>query len=48
MLAWVVMPNHVHALFRPFEGWSLAAILHSWKSFTANQANTILGRCGPF
>ena len=47
-IEWVVMPNHVHALFRPSAGWSLAAILHSWKSYTANQANRLLERCGPF
>ena len=48
MLAWVVMPNHVHALFRPTGGWGLADILHSWKSYTANEANELLGRSGPF
>lgn len=48
MYAWVVMPNHVHALFEPLPGNSLSNILHSWKSFTATEANDILGREGSF
>ena len=35
---YVVMPNHVHALVRPIQGHTLSEILHSWKSFTANQS----------
>jgi REP element-mobilizing transposase RayT len=46
--AWVIMPNHVHVLFTPAEGWALADILGSWKSFTAKKANDILGRSGQF
>ncbi len=37
MLAWVVMPNHVHALFQPLEGWTVAKIVASWKKFTARK-----------
>jgi REP element-mobilizing transposase RayT len=48
MYAWVVMPNHVRAVFTPAEGWSLSSILHSWKSFTAGQGNRMLGRRGQF
>jgi REP element-mobilizing transposase RayT len=48
LLAWCVMPNHVHAVFRPAPGHQLERILHSWKSFTANQANRLLHRNGPF
>src|SRR5271165_3025048 len=46
--AWVVMPNHVHALFTPCHSFSLSGILHSWKSYTAKEANKILGRQGQF
>jgi REP element-mobilizing transposase RayT len=42
--AWVVMPNHVHALVAPTAGWELGQILHSWKSFTSNECNNLLGR----
>jgi REP element-mobilizing transposase RayT len=46
--AWCVMPNHVHVLARLFPGVSLASVLHSWKSFTAKRANTMLHRGGAF
>jgi REP element-mobilizing transposase RayT len=37
LLAWVVMPNHVHALFQPMDGWTIAKIVASWKKFTARK-----------
>jgi carbamoylphosphate synthase large subunit/REP element-mobilizing transposase RayT len=37
--AFVVMPNHVHALVKPLGDYSIAKILHSWKSFSANAIN---------
>jgi len=46
--AWVVMPNHVHALFTPLPAWSLSRILGSWKSYTATEANKMLGTSGQF
>jgi putative DNA methylase len=46
--AWVIMPNHVHVLFTPAEGWTLSKILHSWKSFSAREANKVLDRTGEF
>jgi putative DNA methylase len=46
--AWCVMPNHVHTLFTPEAGFSMSAITHSWKSFTATQCNKVLGRTGHF
>lgn len=46
--SWVVMPNHVHFLVTPFEGNSLSGILHTLKSYTAHEANKILGRGGQF
>ncbi len=48
LLAWSVMPNHVHALIETREGWSLPDILHTWKSFSAQEANKVLRRTGPF
>ena len=45
--AWVVMPNHVHAVLRPVPSFTLSSILHSWKSFTAKEANKLLGRSDP-
>lgn len=48
LLAWCVMPNHVHSLIEMIEGYSLGGILHSWKSYAAKKANRILGRSGQF
>lgn len=48
LIAWVVMPNHVHVMIEIFEGWPLDKILHSWKSYTATEANKILQRKGRF
>ncbi len=48
MIAWVVMPNHVHALVEVFSGFPLDGIVHSWKSFTAHAANRVLARAGSF
>ena len=48
LLAWVVMPNHVHVLIETLPGYGLSNIVHSWKSFTAKAANRILKRGGTF
>jgi REP element-mobilizing transposase RayT len=48
LIAWCVMPNHVHAVFSPGDGHELQAILHSWKSYSANAADRILARTGHF
>jgi REP element-mobilizing transposase RayT len=44
--AWVVMPNHVHALLWPMPNHDLSAISKTWKGFTAREANKILNRTG--
>ena len=44
--AWVVMPNHIHAVLRPRPDWTLSEILKSWKGFTAREANRLLKRTG--
>lgn len=46
LLAWCVMPNHVHTLIETFEGISLEAVTHGWKSYTAHQINKIFRRKG--
>jgi len=40
------MPNHVHVAVRALR--PLDRITHSWKSYTAGQANKLLGRGGAF
>jgi putative transposase len=37
LLAWVVMPNHVHVLFEPINDWTVAKIVAGWKKFTARK-----------
>jgi putative DNA methylase len=46
--AWVVMPNHVHFLLTQHKGFSLSDVVHSIKSYTANEANKILKCEGRF
>ncbi len=45
--SFAIAGNHVHALVVPRPGIDLSKILHSWKSFTANEINKALSRSGP-
>jgi REP element-mobilizing transposase RayT len=45
--AWVVMPNHVHLLFR-LQDVAMSQLVAAWKGFTAKEANRLLGRKGEF
>jgi REP element-mobilizing transposase RayT len=38
LIAWCVMPNHVHVLVAIKPGYALARIVHCWKSYTAKEA----------
>ena len=44
LLAWCVMPSHVHVLVEQISDWPLAAVIHGWKSFTAHLINSGLQR----
>ncbi|MGO9338812.1 MAG: transposase [Terracidiphilus sp.] len=48
LLAWCVMPNHVHVVCRLLPGQELSRVIQGWKSFTARKANETLGRRGAF
>ena len=48
ILAYCLMPNHVHVILVPSTTVSLSSIMHSIKSFSAKEANRILGRQGRF
>ena len=48
LTAWVIMPNHIHFLATPLENIELSAIAHAIKSYTAHEANKLLGRSGQF
>lgn len=41
LIAWTVMPNHVHLLFQQKENHRLAAIVSSWKKFSARKINVL-------
>ena len=44
----VIMPNHVHCLMEPLEGFKLSELLKSIKSYSAHEINKRLGRKGAF
>jgi len=46
LASFVVMPNHVHVLFRPLGKHALPEILKSWKGFTAREINRRMGKAG--
>lgn len=53
VLAYCIMPNHVHLVLIPYESsdnadYSLTKIMHNIKRNSANHANKILGRTGAF
>ncbi|MGD9563420.1 MAG: transposase [Pyrinomonadaceae bacterium] len=48
LICWCLMPNHIHFMFRPKAGFSLSDIMHGLKSYTAHEANKIVGRRGKF
>jgi putative DNA methylase len=45
--AWVVMPNHLHILFK-VEAKPMGDVIRDWKEYTAREANKLLGRRGKF
>ena len=48
LLCWCVMPSHVHVMIEVLADYPLAKTLHSWKSFTAKEANRVLKRTAAF
>jgi REP element-mobilizing transposase RayT len=48
LVAWCVIPNHVHVICRLLPGQELSVVLQSWKSYTARRSNKTLGRGGAF
>jgi type I restriction enzyme R subunit len=58
LVAYAVMPSHVHWLFQPLPEWESTLpddgrtgrqrIMYSLKRYTANRCNRLLGSCGSF
>ncbi len=51
LMAFCVMPNHVHVLIHPLvqesgDIYPIAHVTYTWKRYTANRINTLLGRRG--
>jgi REP element-mobilizing transposase RayT len=46
LIAWCIMPNHVHVICALLPGYELGQIVKSWKVHAAREANRILGRSG--
>jgi REP element-mobilizing transposase RayT len=46
LVAWCIMPNHVHIICRFLPGQNLSDVLRGWKVHSAREANRILGRRG--
>jgi putative transposase len=36
LIAWCVMPNHVHVVFQQLAGWKLATVVQAWKSASSH------------
>jgi putative transposase len=41
LLAWVVMPNHVHVLVKTQQDWPLACVVQGWKSVSARMIGVL-------
>ena len=46
LASYVVMPNHVHILFKPLGEHPIPDIIHTWKRFTAREINKSLDQTG--
>jgi len=46
--AYVIMPDHVHLLIKPFEGFRLKKVITNIKKFTANEINKLYQTKGRF
>jgi REP element-mobilizing transposase RayT len=46
LFTYIVMPNHVHVVLKPFDGYPLEDILASWKKFSSRRINSALHQAG--
>lgn len=46
LLAWIIMPNHVHACVLLHPRWSLEKVVFGWKRHSSGEINRRLGRNG--
>ena len=48
MVSYVIMPNHVHALFTMHPKWELTKVVQTWKSHSGKLINQATGQTGTF
>ena len=48
LMAWCIMPNHLHAVVEFIGPYCLEQVLQTWKSVTFHKANRLLHRKGSF
>jgi REP element-mobilizing transposase RayT len=48
LLAWCIMPNHVHVMLETRQGHPLTSVIRSWKTCSSRLANLHLRRSGEF
>jgi REP element-mobilizing transposase RayT len=48
LVAWTIMPNHVHVVIELLSEYQLGEIVSSWKRFSARMANRHLSCAGAF
>ncbi len=46
LIAYVIMPNHVHVLINAYPGFELGRIVKSWKSYSSSRINELTGKDG--
>jgi REP element-mobilizing transposase RayT len=46
LLAWCIMPNHIHVVVRFFPGYQLGAVVKSWKQYSTKATKHALGLTG--
>jgi type I restriction enzyme R subunit/putative DNA methylase len=46
LLAWSIMPNHVHVLIELLPGWPLGKVVQSWKRHTTRESRSVLAQQG--
>lgn len=46
LIAWCIMPNHVHVIVEQMPGWRLSDIVQAWKGTSAHEINRSAARKG--
>lgn len=47
LMAWCIMPNHVHAVMEPLDGFPVGSTVRGWKAISAASINRLNETSGP-